>query len=65
VLAELAATVPAFHVAEEGHLPPFGAPIDKPEPALAVSSFSDAWTRPRGLKGDRPGEPGPKGGKNA
>jgi NADH-quinone oxidoreductase subunit G len=51
VLAELAATVPAFRVAEKGHLPPFGAPLAKPEPALAGPSFLDAWTRDRGPKG--------------
>lgn len=65
VLAELAATVPAFHVAEGGRLPPFGATLVKPEPALAGAGFSDPWMTPRGPKGDRPGEPGLKGGKDA
>ena len=78
ILAELAEAVPAFAVAvdEGGKLPPFGVPLAEAETvgagagtgARAVvpgGGFNDPWTTARGDKGDRPGEPSPKGGKDA
>jgi predicted molibdopterin-dependent oxidoreductase YjgC len=66
ILAELAATVPAFAVAAEGKLPEFGAVLGKPESVAADGvPFADPWTVHRYRKGDRPGEPSPKGGKDA
>jgi NADH-quinone oxidoreductase subunit G len=70
VLAELAEAVPAFGVAERGKVPAFGVPLAEAEPVGAgvpssVSRFSDPWTKARFDKGDRPGEPSPKGGKDA
>ena len=68
VLAELAATVPAFAVAEGGVVPAFGVPLGEAQPVAVGASaarFSDPWTQPRFDKGDRPGEPSPKGGADA
>lgn len=65
ILAELAAAVPAFAVAENGTVPAFGIRLENPEPVGASVSFSDPWTQARRDKGDRPGEDSPKGGKNA
>jgi NADH-quinone oxidoreductase subunit G len=65
ILTELAETVPAFAVAEGGLLPEFGAPLAEPDPVGVGAAFADPWTQPRFHKGDRPGEPSPKGGKNA
>lgn len=67
VLAEVAEAVPAFAVAAEGSVPEFGAPIGESDGLVGAGavSFSDPWTQPRFEKGDRPGEPSPKGGKNA
>jgi NADH-quinone oxidoreductase subunit G len=65
VLAELAGAVPSFAVAEGGRVPPFGVLLEKPEPVTVAVPFADAWMKPRGEKGDRPGEPSPKGSRNA
>jgi NADH-quinone oxidoreductase subunit G len=70
VLAELAGVIPAFSVADGGVLPEFGVKLaegtDQPAvPVAAGGRFSDPWQIPRYLKGDRPGEVSPKGGKDA
>ena len=71
VMAELANTIPAFSTADGGILPEFGVLLSTqpaPEKAVLVGSggrFNDSWQGPRKLKGDRPGEPGSKGGKDA
>ena len=70
VLAELASTIPAFAAAEGGTFNDLGVLIGRPAetPAELVGvggRFDDPWMVPRYLKGDRPGEPGPKGGKDA
>jgi NADH-quinone oxidoreductase subunit G len=54
ILAELAETVPAFAVAREGKLPPFGAPLGEAAPAQpadgvgAAPAFVDSWFMPQG-----------------
>ncbi len=66
VLEELAGTVPAFAAARGGTLPTFGQPLS--EPAMANGDafvYRDPWLTARGDKGDRPGEPTPKGSRNA
>ena len=67
VLAELAAAIPAFSAFADGEVPEFGLGLgDHPEPAtVGAIPYTDPWHAPRGAKGDRPGEPGPKGGANA
>jgi NADH-quinone oxidoreductase subunit G len=68
VLAELAQTVPAFQVAQGGHLPTFGAILGEPPPAPGVNGqyvYREPWLTARFDKGDRPGEPTPKGAANA
>src|SRR6185437_1876776 len=66
ILAELAAAVPAFAGAEDGVVPEFGVPIGEAEPAaVGAVPFGDPWMQPRFDRGDRPGEPSPKGGRNA
>ena len=70
ILAELARAVPAFAVAEGGKFDDLGVligqPAETPEQLVGVGGrFDDPWMVPRYLKGDRPGEPGPKGGANA
>ncbi len=71
ILAEVASTIPVFSAADGGVLPEFGVVIGQtngqaaPELVGAGGRFDDPWQIPRYLKGDRPGEPGPKGGKNA
>lgn len=72
VLAELAGVVPAFSVADGGVLPEFGVVLAgsgdgarEPVPAGSGGRFDDPWQLPRYLKGDRPGEPSPKGGRDA
>ena len=69
VLAELAEAVPAFAVADGGQGPRVRRPARRGRRRAgrrrAGVRFNDAWTRPRGHKGDRPGEPTPKGGKDA
>ncbi len=69
VLAELAEAIPAFAVAGGGTVPGFGVVIGSGEgaaPAMAGvgGRFDDPWQVPRYFKGDRPGEPGSKGGKD-
>jgi NADH-quinone oxidoreductase subunit G len=66
VLGELAEAVPAFAAARGGKVPEFGLEIGQPGPNGAPAvPFADPWMRPRFEKGDRPGEPSPKGGANA
>ena len=68
VLAELAATIPAFSAAEGGVVPAFGLLLGEAQPVgvgASATRFSDPWTQPRFDRGDRPGEPSPKGGANA
>jgi NADH-quinone oxidoreductase subunit G len=66
VLKEVAEAVPAFAVAEEGKVPAFGATLEEPATVGAGAvAFNDPWMQPRFLKGDRPGEASPKGGRNA
>jgi NADH-quinone oxidoreductase subunit G len=68
VLAEVAATIPSFAVAEGGVVPTFGVPLGEAEPVGAGASggrFTDPWTRARSDRGDRPGEPSPKGSVDA
>ncbi|WP_406696086.1 molybdopterin-dependent oxidoreductase [Singulisphaera sp. Ch08] len=65
ILAELAGIVPGFAVATGGRVAPFGVVLGSEEPVGAGVPFRDAWMQPRGAKGDRPGEPSPKGGKDA
>jgi NADH-quinone oxidoreductase subunit G len=65
ILAELAEMVPAFAVAEGGRIPAFGIVLERPELVGLGVPFADPWMQPRGLKGDRPGEPSPKGSRNA
>ncbi len=71
VLAELAGAIPAFGVADSGRIPEFGVVIGdgaaEGRPALAGVGvgYDDPWQMPRAYRGDRPGEPGPKGGKDA
>ena len=69
VLAELSGVIPVFSVADGGVIHEFGVPIGAGEsravPAGVGGRFDDPWQVPRYLKGDRPGEPSPKGGKNA
>jgi NADH-quinone oxidoreductase subunit G len=51
VLAELAATIPAFFVAKDGKLPGFGVPIEGAEKAGSGGApFVDAWAQHRGAK---------------
>ena len=72
ILAELAGAIPEFAVAAGGILPEFGVPLNNAgaegqAAMVGVGSgrFDDPWQVPRFLKGDRPGEPSPKGGKDA
>jgi NADH-quinone oxidoreductase subunit G len=66
VLAEVAATLPAFAVAKGGAVPEFGVPLDASHAnGVVPTPYNDPWMVPRGRKGDRPGEPTPKGAKNA
>ncbi len=67
ILKELAEAIPAFGVAQGGQLPDFGALLGEASTAstAALTSFSDAWTKPRGHKGDRPGARDPKGARDA
>ncbi|HWE35405.1 MAG TPA: 2Fe-2S iron-sulfur cluster-binding protein [Isosphaeraceae bacterium] len=66
VLKELAAAVPAFAAAKSGAIPSHGLDLEATEPATdGLMGFVDAWLAPRKHKGDRPGEPSPKGSKNA
>jgi len=71
VLAELAGAIPAFSVADGGVQPQLGVFLGSAEgdhsavPAGVGGRFDDPWQVPRYLKGDRMGEPSPKGGKDA
>jgi NADH-quinone oxidoreductase subunit G len=66
VLAELAEAVPAFAAAKGGKVPEFGVmALGAESDGVAPHRYDDPWMLPRGYKGDRPGEPSPKGGKNA
>ena len=70
VLAEVAGAIPAFAAAEGGTFNDLGVLIgqaaETPEQLVGVGGrFDDPWQVPRYLKGDRPGESGPKGGKDA
>ncbi len=70
ILAELAGAIPAFGVAAGGHLPDFGEVIGQGEDGRAVPAgvggrFDDPWLVPRSYRGDRPGEPSSKGGRDA
>jgi NADH-quinone oxidoreductase subunit G len=65
ILAELVKALPAFAAAEGGQVPTFGVSLGNHEPVGAAATFGDPWTKPRGHKGDQPGEPSPKGAKNA
>ena len=71
ILAEMAGVVPGFSVADGGVISEFGVLLSTEEseftgvPVGAGGRFDDPWKIPRYLKGDRPGEPGPKGGANA
>jgi NADH-quinone oxidoreductase subunit G len=71
ILAEISGVILAFSVADGGVLPEFGVLLStEGAEALAVpvgvgGRFDDPWQVPRYLKGDRPGEDSPKGGKNA
>ncbi|WP_435005847.1 molybdopterin-dependent oxidoreductase [Tundrisphaera lichenicola] len=70
VLAELSGVVPAFSVADGGVIHEFGVLLGQQNengavPAGVGGRFDDPWQIPRRLKGDRPGEPSPKGGPNA
>jgi NADH-quinone oxidoreductase subunit G len=70
ILAEMAGVIPAFAVADGGILPEFGVKLassteSAPVAVAAGGAFSDPWQIPRYLKGDRPGELGSKGGKDA
>ncbi|WP_422926401.1 molybdopterin-dependent oxidoreductase [Singulisphaera sp. PoT] len=53
VLAEVAATVPAFAVAKEGKVHPFGEVLGVTEPQAPAVKFRDAWTRIGGARGVR------------
>jgi hypothetical protein len=65
VLRELAEAVPAFAAAKAG-VPAYGLDLEAKGPAAdGLTGFVDAWLAPRKHKGDRPGEPSPKGSKNA
>lgn len=49
VLAEVAATIPAFSVVAEGRVPAFGVVLGKPDTADDTTfPFVDAWLAPRG-----------------
>ena len=70
VLAEVAAAIPAFAAVEGGEFDDLGVlvgqPAETPEQLVGVGGrFDDPWQVPRYLKGDRPGEASPKGGKDA
>jgi predicted molibdopterin-dependent oxidoreductase YjgC len=66
VLAELAATVPAFAVAARSRIPDFGVVLGQPQPERdGEFVYQEPWLTSRFDKGDRPGEPTPKGGRNA
>ena len=67
ILAEVAATIPEFAAATDGIVPAFGVTIGVQEQPKFLGAFpyTDPWMAPRGLKGDRPGEPSPKGAANA
>jgi len=71
VLEELAAAVPAFAAAKGGKLPEFGLVLDRGDDGVgnghpsSAFVYKDPWLNVRGHKGDRPGEPSPKGGKDA
>ena len=76
VLADLSREVPAFSVADGGHVPAGGILIGgegggdghpKAEPALVSSArtFEDPWLAGRRPRGDQPGADTPKGGTNA
>ena len=67
VLAEVAATIPAFAAFADGKVPEFGVLIGGVTEPHAPGAFEyvDPWHGPRGHKGDRPGEPTPKGAANA
>jgi NADH-quinone oxidoreductase subunit G len=66
ILADLAGAVPAFAPARSGRISPFGVEVLGPEPSgPAPFPYDDPWLAPRGHRGDRPGEPSPKGAVNA
>ena len=67
ILAEVAREVPEFASAADGAIPEFGTVIGvETQPALVGAfGYDDPWMVARGFKGDRPGDPSPKGSKNA
>jgi NADH-quinone oxidoreductase subunit G len=67
ILAEVAREIPEFASATDGTLPEFGTVIGvETQPALVGAfAYDDPWMVARGFKGGRPGEPSPKGSKNA
>lgn len=66
VLVELAEAVPAFAVARGARIPEHGVSLQPSEDGRpAPEQYDDPWMVHRFLTGDRPGEPTPKGGKDA
>ncbi|WP_435018955.1 molybdopterin-dependent oxidoreductase [Tundrisphaera sp. TA3] len=69
ILTEVAAAIPAFAAFADGVVPAFGLPIGEGQadgkPELVAVGYVDPWQAPRGFRGDRPGEPSPKGDVNA
>lgn len=67
ILSEIATTIPAFAIAKDGVVPAFGAVIGVESQPHVIGAFpyDDPWMAPRGFRGDRVGEPTPKGGVNA
>ncbi len=67
VLEEVAGAIPAFALARGGILPEYGVKLGQDAQAngTPLASYEDPWMLPRGLKGDRPGEPSGKGGRDA
>lgn len=65
VLAELSDSVPSFAAAEGGQVPTFGVVLTEPALTNGEYVYREPWLTARGDKGDRPGEPTPKGGRNA
>ena len=63
VLAEVATTIPAFAAAAGGKLPAYGVVLGHESGTNSAphATYEDPWMLPRGFKGDRPGEPSPKG----
>ena len=67
VMKDVSEQIPAFAVAEGGKVPELGVALGEPSAVGAAADFpfADAWTQPRADRGDHPGAPNPKGGKNA